>query len=117
MAPYRVLDTRVGTGAAKAAVLSRHKVVLALGGVHGIPANAAAVVLNVTVTQPQKPGDISVYPDTAGGPPNASNLYFSANETISNLVIVRLAGSKVDLYNASAGTVQLVADVSGYFTA
>ncbi len=116
MAPARVLDTRFGTGAPKAAVLSDHKVVLTLGGVDGIPANAAAVVLNVTVTQPQKAGNISVYPDTAGGPPNSSNLNFSTNETIPNLVIVQMSGGKVDLYNASSGTVQLVADVSGYYT-
>jgi hypothetical protein len=48
--------------------------------------------------------------------PDRSRFRRTAQETIPNLVIVQLSGGKVDLYNQSAGSVQLVADVSGYFS-
>src|SRR5258707_9130843 len=49
--------------------------------------------------------------------PVTSNLSFTAGETIPNLVVVPVgADGKVDFYN-SAGTVQLIADLSGYYTA
>src|SRR5258707_9642986 len=48
--------------------------------------------------------------------PVTSNLSFTAGETIPNLVVVPVgADGKVDFYN-SAGTVQLIADLSGYYT-
>ncbi|MGI8761621.1 MAG: carboxypeptidase regulatory-like domain-containing protein [Jatrophihabitantaceae bacterium] len=48
--------------------------------------------------------------------PTASNLNFVQGQTVPNLVVAPVgAGGVVDLYNGSAGTVQLVADVSGYF--
>ena len=74
-----------------------------------------AVVLNVTVTAPGKPGFLTVY--AAGATrPTASNLNFSANETIPNLVIVPVGtGGKVSIYNGSTGTVQIIGDASGYF--
>jgi hypothetical protein len=74
------------------------------------------VVMNVTVTQPQRDGFLTVYPD---GPtrPNASNLNFTHGETVPNLVIVPLQGGVADFANTSGGTVQLVADLAGYFAA
>ena len=72
--------------------------------------------MNVTVTAPSAPaGHITVYPDGTTLP-TASNLNFTAGETVPNLVITPVGSDgEVDLYNGSAGTVQLVADVSGYF--
>src|SRR5207253_1774572 len=56
------------------------------------------------------------WPDGQGRPP-VSNLNFSAGETIPNLVVVKVgSGGRVDFYNGSAGTVQVIADVSGWFT-
>jgi hypothetical protein len=49
-------------------------------------------------------------------PPTASNLNFVAAQTTSNMVVVPVgAGGKVSLYNGSGGTVQLVADVAGWY--
>jgi hypothetical protein len=48
--------------------------------------------------------------------PTASNLNFSAGETIPNLVVVPVVNGKIDFYNGSAGNVQIVADVAGYFS-
>jgi hypothetical protein len=80
-----------------------------------VPAGAAAAVINLTVTDPQKSGHLTAYPD--GAPrPNASNLNFSAGETVPNLVIVPLTNDVADIANASTGTVQMVADLEGYFS-
>jgi hypothetical protein len=113
-APARVLDTRTGAGAggAIAPVAANGNLQLDLSG--RVPAGTAAVVMNVTVTQPQRDGFLTVYP---GGlsKPNASNLNFTHGETVPNLVIVPVTGGVVNFANTSGGTVQLVADLAGYF--
>jgi hypothetical protein len=110
--PVRVLDTRNGTGAAKAPVGSEKVLKLNLSG--KVPAGTAAVVLNTTVTGPQKSGDLTVYPDSPTAP-IASNLNFTAGETVANLVIVPLHNGIADIDNHSDGSVNVVADLSGYF--
>jgi len=118
-APLRVLDTRVGTGSAKAPVGAGKYIALKVTGQDGVPASGVtAVVLNVTATGPAAGGYVSVYPDGQARPASGSNLNFTKGETIPNLVIARVGSDgKVDLYNGSGGTVSLVADLSGYYTA
>ena len=73
------------------------------------------MALNVTVTGPTGTGYVTVYDDGATLP-LASNLNFVAGQTVPNLVIARVgANGKVALYNGSAATIQLIADVSGYY--
>jgi PKD repeat protein len=116
LAPSRLLDTRFGVGAPKAPVAAGGTVHLQVLGRGGVPVSGvSAVVLNVTVTAPTKPGYLTVYGDGSARP-GASNLNFVAGQTVPNLVIAPVgANGKVDLYNGSAGTVQLIADVSGYY--
>jgi hypothetical protein len=116
LAPARLLDTRGGNGAPRAAVAGNGVVSLQVTGRGGVPAtNVSAVVLNVTVTAPQRTGFVSVYPDHTFRSA-ASSLNFGATKTVSNLVVARVGtNGKVDLYNGTGGTIQLVADVSGYF--
>ena len=110
--PTRVLDTRNGTGV-KGPIAARGVLRLDLSG--KVPAGTAAAVINLTVTEPQTSGHLTAYPD--GAPePNASNLNFSAGETVPNLVIVPLTNDVADIANASTGTVQMVADLEGYFS-
>lgn len=55
-----------------------------------------------------------VYP--AGQPrPVASNLNFSAYETVPNLAIVKGGNGQISFYNASGGQLQLIVDEYGYF--
>jgi hypothetical protein len=110
-APVRVLDTRLGVGAVQAKVGAGQAVTLT---VPGLPAGATAVALNVTVTNPTAAGYLSVYP--AGVPrPTASNLNFVAGETIPNMVQVPLGpNNTVTFYNA-VGSVDVIADVLGYY--
>jgi hypothetical protein len=115
--PVRVMDTRNGTGVAKAPVGPGKSVSLQVDGVDGVPAaGVTAVVLNVTATGPTASTDITVYPD---GParPGTSNLNVTAGETLANLVVVPVSNAgKVDFFN-DAGSVNLIADLSGYYTA
>jgi subtilase family serine protease len=57
VSPVRVLDTRIGNGAAKAPVAAGADLVVQITGKGGIPATAvSAVVVNVTVTAPTSSG-------------------------------------------------------------
>jgi hypothetical protein len=113
VAPSRVLDTRIGVGAPAAALGSHQSITLHVTG-GGVPASATAVALNVTVTQPTAPGWISVGPTPTT---TSSNLNFVKGQTVPNFVVSQISGSgTVSLYNGSLGTVQLVADLQGYFS-
>lgn len=109
LTPFRILDTRNGAPIGPNASRS-----LQITGVGSIPAGAVAVVLNVTEVAGTAASLLTVYP--SGTPkPNASNLNFNAGTTTPNLVTVTLGtGGGVVIYNA-AGTVDVIADVEGYF--
>lgn len=113
--PTRVLDTRYGTGATRAAVPAKGKLRLQVAGTGPVPASgAAAVALNVTVTRATGAGYVTVYP---GGTtmPYVSNLNFVKGQTIPNAVTVKLGSDGyVELYNGSNGNVHLIADVAGW---
>ncbi len=115
LSPSRLMDTRKNLGAV-GPVAAQGTVRLQVAGRGGVPASGvAAVVLNVTVTAPTKSGYVTAYPDGTTLP-TASNLNFTAGQTIPNLVIVKVGSNgKVALKNSSAGTVQLIADVAGYY--
>jgi hypothetical protein len=49
------------------------------------------------------------------GLPTASNLNFVNGQTIANQVVVRVVDGKVVIHN-STGSVQVVADLDGYFS-
>jgi len=88
--------------------------VLDLSGV--VPADAKAVVLNLTGTDVTAATNVTVWPDGAERPV-ASNLNLVPGQTAANLVTVQVgAGGKIDLYN-HAGSVNLIADVAGYYSA
>ncbi|ARE75092.1 N-acetylmuramoyl-L-alanine amidase [Streptomyces sp. NPDC059558] len=113
--PTRLMDTREGLGVPKAKVAGGTSVTLQVAGVEGIPATGVkAVVLNVTATSPTQSSFVSVYPSGTDRP-GASNLNFTAGQTIPNLVVVPVVDGKVSFYNHS-GTVDLIADVTGYFS-
>jgi hypothetical protein len=116
--PSRLLDTRSGLGASKAAVAAGGTLALQVTGRSGVPARGvSAVVLNVTVTAPATAGYLTVY-GNGSARPGVSNLNFVKGQTVPNLVVAQVGtNGKVALYNGSGGTVQLIADVSGYYLA
>lgn len=84
-------------------------------GTPGIPATAAAVVLNVTAVDPGGAGFLTLFP--AGAPlPTVSNVNFTAGRTVPNLSEVKIgANGQVSVYNGSTGEVDVILDVSGYW--
>ncbi|MHC6626763.1 N-acetylmuramoyl-L-alanine amidase [Streptomyces globosus] len=114
--PKRLMDTREGLGVPKAPVAGGGTVTLPVAGVQGVPATGVtAVVLNVTATNPTDASFVSVYPSGTART-SASNLNFTAGQTIPNLVVVPVVDGKVNFYNNS-GRVDLIADITGYFAA
>ncbi|MCB0916845.1 MAG: hypothetical protein KDC23_14290, partial [Actinobacteria bacterium] len=110
IAPVRLLDTREGAGS----VGPGKTIDLQVAGVKGIPANATAVALNVTVTGPTSPGYLTVFP-AGSGRPDASNLNFQTGQTVPNMVIAKVgAGGKVSIFN-SHGSSHVIVDATAYF--
>ncbi|MFE2548625.1 PKD domain-containing protein [Streptomyces sp. NPDC059355] len=116
-APTRLLDTRAGLGAAQAKVAGRGSVVLQVAGAAKIPAGVTEVVLNVTATNAAGVGHVVVQPDKDGFE-TGSNLNYAPGQTVANQVIVPVGkDGSVRLINGGWDSVDLLADVTGYFTA
>ena len=116
LTPARVLDSRPATNVGDFATpwttgTSRDVIV---GGRGGVPANADAVVLNVTVTGTTASSFLTLWP-TGQAKPTASSLNWTAGRTIPNVVTVKLGtAGKVSVFNLS-GNVDVVIDVAGYY--
>ena len=117
--PDRVLETRasgqVGYTGGKPAAGQVVELKVTSAGSSQVPDSAAAVVLNVTGTNADSPGYVTVWP--CGSPrPTASNLNLVPGVTSPNLVIAKVgAGGKVCLFTQSSA--DLIADVNGYMPA
>ncbi|WP_406203321.1 right-handed parallel beta-helix repeat-containing protein [Kitasatospora sp. NBC_01560] len=116
--PTRLLDTREPIGVAqKQPVPAGGTVDLQVAGVAGVPASGVtAATMNVTVTEPTQAGFLTVYPH-GDALPDASNLNWTAGRTIPNLVTVPVKDGKVSFHNSSGGTVEVIADLAGYYSA
>jgi hypothetical protein len=114
--PVRILDTREPIGVPVAGMLTGgNTLTLQVADRGGVPASGAlAVTMNVTVTEPQDAGFVTIYPCDAPRP-EASNLNFTAGETVPNLVTAKLSTVGTVCLFAQRST-HLVADVAGYFT-
>lgn len=113
LTPTRLLDTRTnGQGPCLPGAATRR---LTVGDRGGVPANAAAAVLNVTVTDPTGDGFVTVFPSGVVRP-LASNLNFAAGQTVPNSVTVKIGHTgQVSLYNGSLGCTHVIIDVVGYY--
>jgi hypothetical protein len=86
---------------------------LRVTGVGGVPASGVgAVSLNVTVVDPLQAGFVTVYP--CGERPLASNLNYSARQTVPNAVITPVSVDGTICLFSSADTF-LLADINGWF--
>jgi hypothetical protein len=115
--PARVLDTRpapnqVGPYTTPWPAATNRDVQISGNG--GVPAGAAAALLNVTVTGGTDTSFLSVWP--AGQPaPLVSSLNWVPGQTIPNSVTTKLsAGGAVTMRNF-AGTVHVIADTNGWY--
>jgi hypothetical protein len=112
--PARIMDTRRGIGGPATPVGAAQTRRLTVTGVGGVPADATAVALNVTVTNPTQLSHLTVWP-TGTDRPNSSNLNYTPGRTIPNTVIVGVGtNGQIDIFNA-VGTVDVIVDVMGWF--
>jgi hypothetical protein len=109
VAPRRLVDTRGGEQVGPR--------VLRVGVPGDAPPGTTAAVLNVTVTDAQGAGFLTVYPaDGAGNcsePSPTSNLNFTLGMTRANLVYATLGGGRALCVYSSALT-HVIVDVTGY---
>ena len=116
MTPTRLLDTRDGTGRPAAGVIGPGQAFdLVVADRGGVPKDATAVALNITVTEPTAGSYLTVWP-TGKDRPLAASLNMVPNQTVPNLVLAQVGtGGQVSIFNYS-GTTHVVADVLGYFS-
>lgn len=110
LTPTRVLDTRIGLGAPAVKVPGGGHVVL-----RGLPLTptSTAVVLNVTVTEPDGTGFITVWPCDVTRPV-VSNLNYVQGETTPNQVTVAVGKSK-EICLFTSVSAHLIADIAGTY--
>ncbi|MFJ2598566.1 PKD domain-containing protein [Streptomyces erythrochromogenes] len=116
-APTRLLDTRNGTGAPVGKVEGQGSARVKVAGNASVPAGVTAVALNVTVTETVDSGHVTAWPGAGHDRPITSNLNYTAGHSVPNLVIVPVGeDGYVELFNGGWSSVDLIADVTGYFT-
>jgi subtilisin family serine protease len=122
MSPVRAMDTRDGTGSVPVQPLRGGQTVdLTVAGRNGVPADALAVVMNVTGTDVTGTTHLRVYPTPGSGedqtPPEVSNVNLRAGRDQPNLVTVKVGDAgKVRFYTPTMST-DVIADIVGYYSA
>jgi len=114
-----LMDTRTGHGGS-GRLQAGQTVNLQVAGVGEVPGTGlSAVVLNVTAVSPTANGYVSVLPGgpALSQPPATSSVNFSPGQTIPNRVVVPVSAAdrQISIYN-HAGSVDVVVDVSGWYT-
>jgi hypothetical protein len=117
--PCRLLDTRGPAGPLGGPALLGGAATrtFALAGTCGVPVDATAVSLNVTVADPAAAGALLLFP--AGTTvPLASVINFRAGRVRANNAISSVSrdgSASVTVQNDASGTTDLVVDVNGFF--
>ena len=119
--PGRLLDSRPGgvTVDGQFAGIGRRAAgsvtAIRVGGRHGVPGDASAVMLNVTAVGPGAPGYLTVFPCDQGQP-LASHVNYGAGDVVPNAVLAKTSASgDVCVFTVAASDVLI--DVTGYVPA
>jgi hypothetical protein len=92
-------------------------VTVQVAGLLGVPADAAAVVANITVTGSGAGGYLTAFPAGVARP-TASNVNFVAGQTVPNLAIVKVgSGQSITIASSASSPVDVIVDLQGYVTA
>jgi PQQ-like domain len=118
LTPCRAVDTRQVTGPSGGPALAGGgaRRSFPITGQCGVPSDAQAVAVNVTVVSPAGAGDLRLGP--SGFAAQTSALTFGAGQTRANNAVVGLTGDPLGALGVQAdlaGTADLVVDVVGYF--
>jgi hypothetical protein len=117
LTPCRLADTREATGSFGGPALQAGETrSFVMVGRCGIPPEADAIAVNITVTQPTAPGHVIIYPLRVPLP-MTSTINYSAGQTRANNAIVQVGtdGSIAVTCGQSSGTTHFIIDVVGYF--
>lgn len=118
LTPCRLVDTRNAAGPLGGPQIWPYaQRVFPLAGVCGVPIDAKALVLNVTVVGPSAGGHIRLFPGNQA-PPLARVVSFSAGQTRASLMMAKMAtngAGTLALMNDSPGSLHVILDVTGYF--
>jgi hypothetical protein len=119
VAPCRLVDTRNAAGALAGPSLVAGGVrAFPLAGHCSIPTTAKALAANVTVVNPAALGDLRLFPGDETVSPLASTINFQGGEVRANNAVLQLAhdgSGTVKVQADTAGPVDLLIDVTGYF--
>jgi hypothetical protein len=129
--PARVLDTRCAispqpsycsqeslssTNSTLGAISASKPITVQVAGIDNIPTSATAFVGNVTATGETGGGYLTVYAGSTA--PTTSDVNFTTGATAANMVIGQLSSSgTVTIATGASGNVNVLVDVSGWFTA
>lgn len=116
LSPARILDTRTGLGGISGRFASGSTKTVDVTGVGGVLASGvSAVAMNVTVTGATSNGWLTLFP-TGAAKPTASNLNYSAGQTIANMAVVKVGtDGKIKIY--AQGATHVILDVVGFYHA
>jgi hypothetical protein len=117
LTPCRVADTRGPAGPTGGPALAANTTrTFPAAGVCGIPSDAVAIAINVTVVEETNVGDLRLY-GAGGAVPSASTINFTANHVRANNAIIPLGtGGEIAVQtDMPTGTTQFLFDVTGYF--
>jgi uncharacterized repeat protein (TIGR01451 family) len=117
LTPCRLVDTRNPPGPNGGPALSAGESrTIEVSGLCGIPLNATAVVVNMTVVSPSATGNLRIFP-TGTPVPQVSALNYSAGQVRGNNGIFSLtAGGVFDIRcTQPSGMADVIVDVLGYF--
>ena len=117
LSPCRLLDTRNAAGAfgGPALAAGETRPFNLAQGACGVPADATAVAINVTVTSPTSAGALTLFPGS-GTAPVATTISFPAGRTRANNALMGLSGGVLSITDRQeSGSVHVILDVSGFF--
>ena len=111
-APCRLADVREGTGIER---IDARTVRVIVGGRCGVPANAAAAALTVTVDNGSTPGPgfVTVWPEGVDTPTTSALNYFEGQVRANGVIVGIGVGGAIDFLSSNAAPV--VVDVTGWF--
>lgn len=117
LTPARIVDTRPGRRTVDQEHAGHGKFVnsydVRINGRGGVPAACVgAVILNVTATEPNGAGHLTVYP-AGTSRPTASNVNYSAGQTVANAVVSEVSTDGWITISSSVST-HMIVDVTGW---
>ncbi|MCB9821035.1 hypothetical protein H6798_00650 [Candidatus Nomurabacteria bacterium] len=118
VSPYRLLDTRDGTGGTNGAIPAYGEISLKVTDRGVIPSSnqVSAGFFNFTVVSPKAKGYLTAYP-AGSARPEVSIINFVSNENRANTATLKLGSNgEITIYNGSSSTIHLISDIMGYYS-